>query len=156
MEVANKYSFKGVIQDAGGGGAYVEVPFDVEQAFGSKRPKVRAVIEGIPYRGTLVRMRSQCHILGILKSIREQTGKTVGDDVQVTVELDTEPRMLELPEELRTALLKEKDAASFFNSLSYTHKQEYVNYILEAKRPETRFKRTGKVIDGLKQGKKGI
>jgi len=50
-----KHTFTAAIQNAGGGGAYVEVPFDVEKAFGSKRPKVKATIDGIPYRGTLVR-----------------------------------------------------------------------------------------------------
>jgi hypothetical protein len=51
----NKLNFTAVIQDAGGGGVFVEVPFDVEKAFGSKRPKVKATIDGIPYRGALVR-----------------------------------------------------------------------------------------------------
>ena len=58
--MAEKHSFNAVIQNAGGGGAFVEVPFDVEKAFGSKRPKVKATIDGIPYRGTLVRMGSEC------------------------------------------------------------------------------------------------
>ena len=43
-------SFTAVIQDPGGGGAFVEVPFDVEREFGSKRPRVKALIEGVPYR----------------------------------------------------------------------------------------------------------
>jgi hypothetical protein len=54
--MTKKRAFTATIQNAGGGGAFVEVPFDVEQAFGSKKPKVRALIEGVPYRGTLVRM----------------------------------------------------------------------------------------------------
>ncbi len=66
----NKQTFTAPIKNAGGGGAYVEVPFDVEKVFGSKRPKVKALIEGIPYRGTLVRMGSECHMLPVLKDIR--------------------------------------------------------------------------------------
>ena len=78
--MTNKRTFTAKIQNAGGGGAYVEVPFDVEEAFGSKRPKVKAMIEGVPYRGTLMRMGSECHILGILKDIREQIVVSVSAD----------------------------------------------------------------------------
>ena len=48
--MSNKQTFTGVIQDPGGGGAFVEVPFDVEAAFGSKRPKVKAMIVGVSLR----------------------------------------------------------------------------------------------------------
>ena len=78
-----KHTFTATIIDAGGGGAFVEAPFNVEEAFGSKRPKIKALIEGVPYRGTLVRMGSEKHLLLILKSIREQIGKTFGDEVKV-------------------------------------------------------------------------
>jgi len=73
-----KQTLKATIQNAGGGGAFVEIPFDVEKAFGSKKPKVKALIEGVPYRGTLVRMGGPNHMLIILKGIREQIGKTLG------------------------------------------------------------------------------
>ena len=69
-----QHKFRAKIENAGGGGAYVSVPFDVEQAFGKKRVKVIATIEGHPYRGSLVRMGTECHILPELKEIREQTG----------------------------------------------------------------------------------
>jgi len=154
--MAKKHSFTAVIQDPGEGGAYVEVPFDVEKEFGSRRPKIKALIEGLPYRGTLVRMGTECHLLLILKSIREQSGKTFGDEINVTVELDTEPREIQLPPDLAQALKQEKTASSFFEDLSYTHKREYVNYILEARQAETRLKRVAKVLEMLKQGKKGI
>ena len=72
--MTKKHTFTASIQNAGGGGAFVEIPFDVEKAFGSKRPKVKAMIEGIPYRGTLVRMGTDCHLLLILKEIRGQIG----------------------------------------------------------------------------------
>src|SRR5215208_3171895 len=113
--------FTAVIQNAGGGGAFVEVPFDVEKEFGSKRPKVKAMIEGIPYRSTLMRMGTECHILGILKETRQQIGKTFGDEVTVTVEPDTEPRLVEIPKDLMKELKKDNEAQGFFDKLSYTH-----------------------------------
>jgi hypothetical protein len=94
-----KHTFTATIQNAGGGGTFVEVPFEVEKAFGSKRPKVKVAIDGISYRGPLVRtpalpgtarqgrcapgasVGSGCHLLIILKEIREKIGKTFGDKV---------------------------------------------------------------------------
>jgi Bacteriocin-protection, YdeI or OmpD-Associated/Domain of unknown function (DUF1905) len=148
----NKQTFKAAIQDAGGGGAFVEVPFDVEAAFDTKRPKVKAMIEGIPYRGILTRMGTECHILGIRKEIREQIGKTFGDEVTVSVEPDTEPRVVEVPAELKKAFRTEKEAKAFFEKLSYTHQREYVTWINEAKRDETRHNRIAKTIEMLKKG----
>src|SRR5215216_3863816 len=152
--MTQKRAFTAVIQNAGGGGAFVEVPFDVEKAFGSKKPKVRAMIEGVPYRGTLVRMGTECHLLLILKSIREQVGKTFGDEVKITMERDTEPRVIEIPAELKKLFRAEKEAKAIFEQLSYTHQREYMTWINEAKREETRQNRLVKTIEMLKKEKK--
>jgi hypothetical protein len=149
-----KQTFTATIQNAGSGGAFVEVPFDVEAVFGAKKPKVKAVIEGVPYRGILTRMGTDYHMLIILKGIREQIGKTFGDEVRITVEPDTEPRVIEVPADLKKAFKTEKEAKAFFEKLSYTHQREYVMWIDEAKREETRQNRIAKTIEMLKQGKK--
>ena len=154
--MTNKQTFKAVIKNAGGGGAFVDVPFDVEKEFGSKKPKVKALIEGVPYRGLLVRMGTECHMLIILKGIREQIGKTFGDEITVTVEPDTEPRLIEIPAELKKAFRGEKEAKAFFDKLSYTHQKEYVNWINEAKKEETRQNRIVKTVEMLKKGKRGV
>lgn len=67
-----EHRFTAVIEDAGHGGAFVTIPFDVEQAFGRKRVKVDATFDGEPYRGSLVRMGGECHVLGMLKEIRDR------------------------------------------------------------------------------------
>lgn len=105
-----KNTFTATIQNAGGGGAFVEIPFDAEKAFGSKKPKVKAMIEGVPYRGLLVRMGSEHHLLLILKFIREQVGKTFGDEIKVSVELDVEERVATVPAELKRVFKSNKDA----------------------------------------------
>jgi len=152
--MTNKHTFTATIQNAGGGGAFVEIPFDVEKAFGSKRPRVKAMIEGVPYRGILTRMGTECHLLIILKEIREKVGMTFGDEVKVTVEPDTEPRVVEVPKDLAKELKKDKEAKAFFDKLSYTHQREYVMWITEAKKKETRQSRIVKAIEMLKMGKK--
>ena len=151
-----KKTFTAVIRNAGGGGAFVEVPFDVEAVFGSKRPRVKAMIKGVPYRGILTRMGTDFHMLIILKEIRGKIGKTFGDKVSITVEPDTEPRVVEIPAELKKLFGTEKQAKAFFDKLSYTHQREYVMWINEAKREETRQKRIIKTIEMLKEGRRGV
>lgn len=67
-------------------GAYVEIPFDVRQEFGKGRVAVDATFDGEPYRGSLVRMSTPCHIIGLRKDIRAKIGKQPGDTVLVTIE----------------------------------------------------------------------
>jgi hypothetical protein len=146
-------TFRAVIENAGGGGAFVKVPFDVEKAFGKNRVRVKALIEGEPYRGSLVRMGGPDHILGILKSIREKVGRDFGDEVEVTVEEDTEERVVAVPADLKHALKSKPAADRFFKGLSYSHQKEYVRWIEEAKRPETRRTRIEKTLVMLGKGK---
>lgn len=87
------YEFKATIQASkvGKGGAYVEFPYDIREEFGKGRVKVHATFDGIAYDGSIVNMGvkhedgSICYILGILKAIRQQLNKGVGDTVVVTV-----------------------------------------------------------------------
>ena len=134
--MTGKHTFTAIIQNAGGGGAFVEVPFDVDAAFGSKKPKVKVLIDGVPYRGTLVRMGTECHLLLILKSIARQIGKTFGEPVKIIVEPDTEPRRS--PRRIEEGFQNREGSQSHFDKLSYTHQREYVQWINEAKRDETR------------------
>jgi len=148
--MSEKHTFYATIENPGGGGAFVRIPFDVEQTFGKKRVPVKATIDGEPYRGTLVRMGEPCHILIVLKEIREKIGKTFGDEVAVTLEEDTEPRVVEVPTDFQQALDRDLDAKAAFQKMSYTHQREYVRVILETKREETRRNRIAKTIEMLK------
>ena len=152
--MSRKYQFTATIENAGGGGAFVRIPFDVEQAFGKKRVPVLADIAGQPYRGTLVRMGEPCHILVILKEIRLATGKTFADQVEITLEEDNQPRIVELPADLQLALEQDPLARAAFEKLSYSHQKEHVRAILEAKREETRRKRIAGSIEILKQNRR--
>lgn len=152
--MSEKFTFKATIEDAGGGGAFVRIPFDVEAAFGKKRVKIKATIEGEPYRGMLVRMGEPCHTLGILKSIREKVGKSFGDEIEVTLEEDLEPRVVAMPLDLAQALAQDPQAENFFQQLSFTHQKEYVTWVESTKQDATRISRIAKTIEMLKQGKR--
>ena len=145
-----RHEFTAIIQGEGSGGAFVVLPFDVEAAFGSKRPKVKATFDGVPYRGTAVRMGSPDHFLIIRKDIRAEIGKEAGDEVAVTVKLDTEPRVVEVPEDFVVALKPYPEARAFFDKLSYTHQKEYVRWITGAKRVKTRERRIKKGVELLR------
>ncbi len=67
-------------------GAYVEIPFDVREEFGKGRVKVHATFDGVGYDGSLVRMGTPCHILGLRKDIRTRIGKQPGDTVAVRLQ----------------------------------------------------------------------
>lgn len=147
-------SFQAIIEDAGNGGAFIRIPFDVQGVFGKKRVKVKALIDGEPYRGSLVRMGTDCEILGILKSIREKIGKGIGDTVEVVLEEDRAERLVQVPADLARALTENQPALDLFKKLSYTHQKEYVQWVEDAKKLETRQHRVKKAIDLLTLGNK--
>ncbi|MEM9821925.1 MAG: YdeI/OmpD-associated family protein [Bacteroidota bacterium] len=151
------YEFESVIQlsEKFSNGTYIVIPFDVEQSFGKKRVKIKATFDGVPYQGSLVRMGSPEHILIIRKDIRAKIGKAAGDRIQVRLQEDTEPRVVVLPEDFKNLLAHHPQVQQFFAQLSYTHQKEYVNWIVEAKRPETRTRRMHKAIEMMQAGKKG-
>lgn len=84
--ISNKqYAFKSVIQKVPDmDGAYVEIPFDIKEEFGKSRVPVHATFDEEPYDGSIVKMGTPCHIIGIRKDIREKIGKQPGDIVKVT------------------------------------------------------------------------
>lgn len=80
------YEFNAIIMKVPNiNGAYVEIPFDVKEEFGKGRVKVTATFDGVLYDGSLVKMETPCHIIGIRKEIREQIQKQPGDKIHVTI-----------------------------------------------------------------------
>ncbi len=151
-----KYSFTAIIEAAevGSGGAYILFPYDVEKEFGTKgRVPVQAAFDGIPCTRSLVKYGKPQHMLGILKAFREQLGKGPGDKVKVELWKDEAVRTVELPADF-AALLKKEELLPTFEKLSYTHRKEYVRWINEAKKAETRAARLTKSMAMLSKGVK--
>ena len=150
MARAERRAFEAVIEEGRGGGALVMVPFDVREAYGTGgQVKVKASFDGEPYRGSIAPMGGGRHALGISKAIRAAIGKDVGDSVKVVVERDNGPRTVETPADLAAVLKRAPAAQSAFDKLSYSHRKEYVRWIEEAKKPETRARRLEKTIEML-------
>jgi Domain of unknown function (DUF1905)/Bacteriocin-protection, YdeI or OmpD-Associated len=141
-----KYKFKATIADGTGGGAYVVFPYDVQQEFGTRgRVAVKATFDGVPYEGSLIKYGVPQHILPVLKAIREKTGKNVGDALEVVLWRDEGERTVEIPDDL-AAMMHREGLTPFFEGLSLSHRREYVRWITEAKREETRAKRLEKAV----------
>lgn len=135
---------------------YVIVPFDVEKTFGKKgHVKVKTTIDGVPYRGMIAKMeKNKPHLLIVTQAIRKQINKTPGETVKITIAVDTEERIVTIPEELEKLLTKNKKAKTFFDSLSFTNRKEYARWIETAKRLETKENRLKLTLEKLLAGKK--
>jgi hypothetical protein len=136
-----------------GAGTVLRVPFDPVAEFGRVRAPVRARINGFEFRTTLMRYGGVDYV-GLNREVRDGAGVEAGERVAVEIELDDEPRVVEVPEDLAQALRGERDARDAFERLSYTHRKEYVRWIEEAKRDETRRSRIERTISMLTAGVK--
>jgi len=130
------------------GGAFVTVPAGVVDALGGGgRITVLATFDGHPYQGSVVTMGGG-KVLGVRKDVQRAIGKGPGDRVAVTLERDDTERTVTVPDDLAAAL----DAAgrrAAFDALSYSHQREYVMWIDEAKRADTRARRVAGTIERL-------
>jgi hypothetical protein len=143
-----EYEFDAVIlKHEGMNAAFIEFPFDVEKEFGTKgQVKVHATFDGVEYRGSLAKMGHHCHILGVTQKIRKEINKNPGDSVHVVLKQDIKPRIVEVPKDFAELLDKHLKAKKSFDTMSYTHKKEYISWIEDAKREETRKRRMKKSI----------
>lgn len=133
----------------GGGGHLIDVPPQVVEALeGKGRIAVTATFDGVPYRGSIVRMRGGA-VLGVQKAIMAEVDVSVGDTLTVVVRNDDAPREVEVPGDLAEALRRNEAARAAFDGLSFSHRREYVDAINEAKRPETRARRIERTIQQL-------
>jgi hypothetical protein len=147
-----KQSFKAelISSSRGSGGHLVTVPGEVVDALGGRgRTPVRATFNGIPYRGSIVKMGGT-FCIGVTKAIIAQAGVATGDLLDVVVELDDKPREVDIPADLREPLQADERLKRAWDSLSYTQKREYANWIQDAKREETRRRRVEQTLERLR------
>ncbi|MGJ3190774.1 YdeI/OmpD-associated family protein [Paenarthrobacter sp. FR1] len=137
-----------------GNKAGIEVPDEIVGGLGAgKRPPVVVTINGQSYRSSIAVMGGK-YMVGVSSANRELTGASAGDTVEVGLEVDTQPRVIEVPEDLAAALDAEPEAKAFYGTLNYSSQRRYVEPIGDAKTEETRARRIAKVVSDLKAGKK--
>ena len=141
--------FRTTILTAGKTATGIEVPPEVVKALGaSKRPPVRVTINGYTYRNTIAVMGGK-YMVGVSAEHRAGAG-VGGDEVDVDIELDDEPRTVEIPPELAKALAKDKTAKARFDALSYSNQRRHADGIAGAKTDETRQRRLEKTLAELR------
>ncbi|HDK7166271.1 TPA: DUF1905 domain-containing protein [Clostridium botulinum] len=141
------YTFEAEIKKIEGKDAtYVEIPFDVEKEFAAKRVKVLVKFENEQYRSSIVNMGLSCYIIGVTKEIRNKINKTYGDIIKVELQKDEKERIVIVPEEFKVKLSNNKIANDFYESLSYSQKRKYIQWITSAKKEETKVKRMKEAI----------
>ena len=129
----------------------IQVPEDVVTALGKGRnPKVKVTLqheghESYSYRG-IVQTSSGRFMLSLSAENREAAGLHSGDPVQVTLELDTEPRTVDVPDDLKAALSAKAGALEQFEALSYSKRKEFVRQVEEARAQETRNRRIANIV----------
>ena len=144
--------FRTTVELGGKTATGLPVPAEVVEALGAgKRPAVRVTVGAHTYRSSIA-SRGGVYLLPLSAENRTAAGVAAGDAVDVTVELDTEPREVAVPADLATALAGDAAAEAAFDALPYSHRLRHVLAIEDAKAPETRRRRIDKALEMLREG----
>ncbi len=131
----------------------IRVPDEVVAALGSgKRPAVTVTINGFTYRSTIAVMGG-AFMVGVSAENRAGAGVAGGDEVDVDVKVDTEPREVDVPADFGAALDRVPAAREAFDGLAYSNKRRHVVAIEGSKTAETRQRRIDKSVATLQEGR---
>ena len=145
-------TFRATILRGGKTATGIRVPDEVVAALGTgKRPRVRATLGDYTYRSTVAPMGGR-YMLPVSGEVRERAAVAGGDELDVVLELDSEPREVTVPPDLAAAIAGE--GRRFFDSLSYTNQLRVVLAVEGAKTDETRQRRIAKAAQELSAGRK--
>ncbi|WP_404383942.1 YdeI/OmpD-associated family protein [Knoellia locipacati] len=141
-----------VLEPRGPAGA---LPFTDEQVAalgdGVRTFPVTVTIGGTTLQLRLARMGGES-LVGFSKAARTEAGVEVGDTVTFTITAATGPRTVEVPGDLAAALAADSAVAQAFDAMAYTHRKEYVRWVTEAKREQTRVDRIAKTVEMVRGG----
>jgi Bacteriocin-protection, YdeI or OmpD-Associated/Domain of unknown function (DUF1905) len=145
--------FRATVELGGKTATGIEIPAEVVESLGSgKRPPVRVTVNGHTYRSSVATMGGR-FMLPVSAEHRTSAGVAAGDEVDVDVELDSEPREVSVPADFAEALDRDPEAKQYFGGLSYSHKLRHVLAIEAAKAAETRQRRIAKAVSMLREGR---
>ena len=148
----SKQRFKTTLHQSGNNTGIV-VPTEIVEALGGgKKPALNVTVNGFAYRSSLATMGGKS-MISFSSDKRAATGLKGGDAIDVTLEIDDAPRVMEVPPDLQAALNKDKAAKAYFATLSYSNQRRHIEPINDAKTPETRARRIEKSVALFGQGK---
>ncbi|MBM7473579.1 YdeI/OmpD-associated family protein [Subtercola frigoramans] len=144
--------FRTTLRASGKTATGIHVPTDVYESLGTaKRHAVNVTINGYSYRSTVTPYRGEI-MLPVSAEVRSGAGIAAGDEIDVDLVLDDQPREVTVPDDFAAALDAEPAARTFFDSLSYSNKRRLTVSIDDAKTPETRRRRIEKSVATLATG----
>jgi hypothetical protein len=146
--------FRTTVELHGATATGIEVPADVIAELNSgKRPKVTVTIGPHSYQTTVAPMGGR-YLVPLSAENRSAAKVAAGDEVEVELVLDVAPRVVEVPDDLAAAIAEVPAAQSTFDALAFTHRKEWVRWVVEAKKPETRQTRIMKTVEALSAGRR--
>ena len=152
-----KKSFNAKVKTIGPSRAWsmLHIPFDVEEEWGSRaRVSVRGVINGFQFRTSIFPDGKGGHTMMVNKGMKDGGGAIQGKTVRVELERDSTPRTITIPPDLKKALARNSKASASFEAFAPSHRRAYVDWIMQAKREETRVARIAKAVEMIAAGKK--
>jgi hypothetical protein len=141
--------FKTRLTARGPGGAwtFLEIPFSVEEAFGSKaRVAVSGTMNGFAFQNSLLPQGDGTHAMAVSKALQAGAKAGAGDPVSVVMAVDRSERVVTVPKELQAVLATHRKASQAFEALSYSHRKEFAEWVGTAKKEETRLDRARKSV----------
>ena len=145
--------FRTTILQGGKTATGIEVPESVMKALNAgRKPAVRVTIGSYTYRSSVATVDGKS-MVGVSAEHRAGAGVAGGDQVDVDIELDTEPRTVTVPDELAAALDADPEARATFDRLSYSNRSWHVLQVTGAKTEETRQRRIARSIEALHAGR---
>ncbi len=128
---------------------FVVVPDHVVATLGSKRAQVRGTIKGVSFTGTVSKGEG-VYRMPVPRDLQTKAEIACGDKVRVFMEVDPEPRPVDIPQELQEVLAADPDLSRRFDGLPPAHRRAWAAYVADAKRAETRIRRAAKAPDGIR------
>jgi hypothetical protein len=151
-----QYEFLGELFKGPRGGYYIRFPLDTAKEFGSrKQVKVRVWFDGYMERKSLLPGGDGTHWISVAQQVRNIIGKSDGDIVKVVVEKDTDPRVVDLPEDLLWLLDNEPDVKMIYMRQSYSTRKFFTDWIAQAKDPDIRVNRINRLFEYLQRHANG-
>ena len=146
------YNFSGIVEHKGYA-YYIWLPEALSKKFEYKgNVPVRGLVNNIPFKGTLIKRKPNRHVLNLTSEIRKKARISEFDEVKASVEYDPVSREIPLPEDVEWILKEDDFTWQEFNALSPSRRKDFLFFILDAKKPETRLKRIEILIKRLNDG----
>lgn len=147
-------AFRATIEDRGPTGQWPHLFLTPEaSAFLARRGPVRVIVRvgAMSFRRAAKPDGDGGHFVLFNSDMRERTGKEAGDRVVVGLELDHAPQELDVPREFTQLMHTDREAEAAFHAMPASHRRGYVEFIEEAKRPETRTRRMEQALRMMRQ-----